>query len=136
TAADLAFTPVPPCRIIDTRASAGGLLVAGAAPSFFLRNAGGFAAKGGSATDCGIAPTATSVEMNYVAVGPAGAGDLRAYAFGSAAPTASVLNFANLPGLNIANGIAQHVCNPGTTTCTKDLTVLADVSSTHLVADV
>jgi len=135
-AADLAFTPVTPCRIVDTRSSAAGLLVAGTAQSFFVRNAGGFASQGGSATDCGIPATATSVEMNYVAVGPAGPGDIRAFAFGGSLPTASVLNYSNVAGLNIANGIAQPVCNPATTTCTKDLTVQADVSNTHLVIDV
>jgi hypothetical protein len=136
SAADLAFTPVAPCRIIDTRSSAAGLLVSGVDQSFFVRNAGGFAVQGGSATDCGIPATATSVEMNFVSVGPSGPGDLRVFAFGGVLPTASVLNYTNLPSLNIANGIAQPVCNPATATCTKDITVHADVSNTHLVVDV
>lgn len=135
-AADLAFTPVAPCRIVDTRLSAAGRLVAGVPQGFFVRNAGGFTAQGGSATDCGIASTATSVEMNFVAVDPAGPGDLRAYAFGNTLPNASVLNYSNVSGLNIANGIAQPVCNPAAATCTKDLTVLADVSGADLVIDV
>jgi hypothetical protein len=136
TAADLAFTPVAPCRIVDTRTATGGVLVAGVQRSFLARNGGGFATQGGSATDCGIATTATAVEMNLVAVGAAGPGDLRAFAFGGTLPTASVLNYANVGGLNIANGIAQPVCNPATATCTNDFTILADVSNTHLVIDV
>ena len=135
-AADLAFTPVTPCRVVDTRSAAAGLLVAGTPQSFLVRNAGGFATQGGSATDCGIPATATAVEMNYVAVGPAGPGDLRAFAYGGTLPSASVINYSNLSGLNIANGIAQPVCNPATTTCTKDLTVQADVANTHLIVDV
>jgi hypothetical protein len=136
TAADLAFTPVAPCRIIDTRSAAAGILAAGTQRSFLVRNPGGFASQGGSATDCGIPGTATAVEMNFVAVSPAGGGDLRAFAFGGAFPNASVLNYSNVAGLNIANGIAQPVCNPAARTCTNDLTIQTDVSTTHLVVDV
>jgi hypothetical protein len=138
-AADLAFTPVAPCRVVDTRSAATGLLVAGAAQNFLVRNAAGFATQGGSATDCGIPLTATSVEMNFVAVGAAGPGDIRAYPFSGTFPNASVINYSNVPGaplLNIANAIAQPVCNPATSTCTKDLTVLAEASNTHLIIDV
>jgi hypothetical protein len=135
-AADLVFTPVTPCRVIDTRTAATGVLVAGVDQSFLVRNVGGFASQGGSATDCGIPATATAVEMNFVAVGPAGPGDLRVVAFPGTLPSASVLNYANVPSLNIANGIAQPVCNPAVQPCTKDITIHADVSNTHLVADV
>jgi len=78
------------------------------------------------------------VTMNFVAVGPAGPGDLRAYPY-SASPTvpnASVINYSNLSGLNIANGLAQPVCNPATATCAFDLIVQADVAASHLVVDV
>lgn len=137
SAADLDFSPVTPCRIIDTRSAAAGQLVAGVAQSFKVRSATGFANQGGSATDCGVDPTSSAVILNLVAVGPAGAGDLRAVAYGGTLPNASVLNYANLPGLNIANGIALPVCNPATATCTTaDVTFIADVSSTHLVVDV
>jgi hypothetical protein len=137
TAADLVFTPVTPCRIVDTRTAAAGQLVAGTAQNFKVRSATGFANQGGSATDCGVAASATSVMLNLVSVGPAGPGDLRAVAFGGTLPAASVLNYSNLPSLNIANGIALPVCNPATATCTAaDITIIADVSSTHLVADV
>lgn len=135
-AADLVFTPLTPCRIVDTRTSAAGPLVAGVDQSFLVRSAGGFAAQGGSATDCGVPAAASAVEMNFVAVGSAGSGDLRVAAFPGALPNASVLNYTNLPGLNIANGIAQPVCVNGAVACAKDITVRADVSDTHLVVDV
>jgi hypothetical protein len=137
TAADLVFTPVTPCRIIDTRSAAAGQLVAGAAQSYKVRSLTGFAIQGGSATDCGVAANATSVMFNMVAVGPAGPGDIRATAFGGTLPNASVLNYSNVAGLNIANGLALPVCNPATATCTTaDITFIADVASTHLVVDV
>jgi hypothetical protein len=134
--ADLLFTPVTPCRIIDTRLSAAGMLVSGVDQGFKVRDAAGFAAQGGSATDCGIPLTATAVEMNLVAVAPFGPGDLRIVAFPGALQNASVLNYASVPGLNIANGLALPVCNTSVASCTKDITVHADLSSTHLVADV
>jgi hypothetical protein len=135
-AADLAFTPVPPCRVVDTRFAAAGILAASSTRNFLVRNAGGFAVQGGSATDCGIPPAATAVEMNFVAVNATGPGDLRAYAFGGTLPGSSVINYASVAGLNIANGIAQPVCNLATTTCTQDLSVLTEASNTHLIVDV
>jgi hypothetical protein len=135
-AADLLYTPVTPCRIIDTRLSAAGMLVSGVDRGFKVRDAAGFAAQGGSPSDCGIPLAATVVEMNLVAVAPAGPGDLRVVAFPGTLPTASVLNYTSVPGLNIANGLAQPVCNASAASCTSDVTVRADVSGTHLVADV
>lgn len=135
-AADLVFTPVTPCRVIDTRFSPAGPLVAGVDQSFSVRSAGGFASQGGSAADCGIPANASVVEMNFVAVGPEGPGDLRVVAFPGALQNASVINYASVPGLNIANGIAQAVCVTGAVPCAKDITIRADVSGTHLVVDV
>lgn len=139
TGADLVFTPVAPCRIINTTVS-GGALSANTTRSFFVNGntAGSFETQGGTAGGCGIPDDATSVEMNFIAVGPTGAGDFRAFPF-SASPTpplASIINYANVPGLNIANGLAQPVCNAATTTCTFDMIVQADVSTAHLVVDV
>jgi hypothetical protein len=139
TASDLVFTPVTPCRIVDTRSAAAGIMVAGTQRNFLVRSGSGFATQGGSATDCGIPASATSVEMNFVAVSAVGPGDLRAYPFGGAVPNASVINYSPVPGapfLNVANGIAQPVCDPATTTCTNDLTIQTDAGNTHLVIDV
>ncbi|HEX6736891.1 MAG TPA: hypothetical protein VF310_01330 [Vicinamibacteria bacterium] len=126
---DLVYTPVAPCRVIDTRTvSGGGPILVGTNRSFIIAGAGG----------CGVpfGPT-TAVVLNYVAVAPAGPGDLRAWPFGGTVPTASVINYAQVTGLNIANALVQPICvvtGPGT--CSSDITVQADVSSTGLVADV
>jgi hypothetical protein len=76
--------------------------------------------------------------MNFVAVEPAGPGNLRAYPYASnpTVPNASVINYSNVSGLNIANGLAQPVCNPATAPCAFDLMVRADVAAAHLVVDV
>jgi hypothetical protein len=137
--ADLVYTPVAPCRILDTRLGAGGRFAAGAVRNYWVRKDGfGFAQQGG-ATDCGIPTGATAVEMNFIAVTPDGPGDLRATPFSSGGgpfPLASVLNYSQVPGLNIANGIAQPICNFATSTCSADLMVLVEGSGTDLVIDV
>jgi hypothetical protein len=137
SAADLVLVPVAPCRIIDTRV-AGGQITAGAQRNFYVAGTAGFPGQGGTTGGCGIPlGPATAVVINFVAVNPAGAGDLRAFPFGGALPTASIVNYA-LPGsgLNIANGLDTKICDPATTTCTFDLVIQADSSAVHVVADV
>ena len=127
---DLVFTPLAPCRIIDTRA-AGGAIAAGATRDFDV--AGALSGQGG-APDCGVPEgRASAVAVNLVAVNPAGAGNLRAWAFGQPVPTASVINYGSG---NIANAIVLPICNPAAGPCSRDFTVRADVSATQLVADV
>ncbi len=130
--ADLVYTPVPPCRILDTRL-AGGPLAAGTTRDLLVT--GDTTLQGGA--NCAIPHgPATAAVLNFVAVGPAGPGDLRVTPFGSAMPNASILNYAAVSGLNIANGLVVTLCDPATTTCTSDITLQADVSATDVVADV
>lgn len=139
SAADLVFVPVAPCRIINTTV-AGGIIAANSSRNFYVNGntAGTFEGQGGTAGGCGIPDTATAVVINYIAVGPAGPGDFRAFPWAAAPtpPLASVINYANVPGLNVANAVVQPVCNAATTTCTFDLIVQADAAAAHLVADV
>jgi len=133
--ADLVYTPVTPCRIIDTR-NAGGVLAAGSTRSFYVA-AGNYSTQGGLAGSCGIPfGPATAAVINFVAVEPAAPGDLRVTPYAATMPLASFLNYAAVPGLNIANGLAVTMCNPATTTCTRDITIQADAAATHVVADV
>jgi hypothetical protein len=74
--------------------------------------------------------------FNFVAVNALGSSFFQAWPSGSAIPTASVLNYANVPNLNIANGIVLPVCDASKTTCTKDLSVQANQASIQLVVDV
>jgi hypothetical protein len=133
--ADLVYTPVEPCRIIDTRL-AGGPLAAGSQRNFYVAGTLGFSGQGGNPTGCGLplGPT-TAVVINFVAVAPAGAGNLRAWAYGGNTPNASIINYAAV-GLNIANAVVVPICDSGGSTCLSDLTVQADASGTQLVADV
>ena len=130
--ADLVYTPVTPCRIIDTR-SAGGTLSPGVPRSFKVT--GDTTAQGGA--NCGIPfGPATSAMINFVAVSPTGKGNMQITPYGQAMPTASFINFSNTAGTNLANGLAVALCNPSAATCTNDITIQANVSAVDLVADV
>src|SRR6266571_4463186 len=135
--ADLVYTPVIPCRIIDTRL-AGGAIGAGTTRSFLVTGTLNFPPQGGTSGGCGIPNgSATAAVINFVAVSPAGPGDLRITPFGTAIPLASIINYSNGdPNLNIANGPVVTMCNPATATCTNDITVQADASAVQIVADV
>ncbi len=157
SADNLVFVPLPPCRVIDTRVSgAGGRLVAGTPRTFIFRgptlnyqNPTPLPNQGGSTTGCGVpdltndgnaAPEniAKAVAINIVAVAPDGAGDLRAWPANQTMPTASVINYAALTGLNLANGVIVPMCDEaGATPCAGgDITFRADVSGAYLVVDV
>ncbi len=134
TQADLVYTPVAPCRIIDTRVA--GVPLAAGTTRDFLVAATDYSGQGASATTCGIPNgPATAAVINFVAVNPAGQGNLRAWPFGQPEPLSSIINYAAV-GLNIANGLVVSLCDPATATCDFDLTVRANLSATHLVADV
>jgi hypothetical protein len=135
---DLSFTPVAPCRIVDTRVSgAGGPLVPGTPRSFFVVGTTGFELQGGAAGGCGIPAGVGAVEMNFVAVDPAGVGNLGAFPW-SATPSPGIFATINYsPGTAaIANGIAQPICNTALGSCSYDLIAAARAASVDLVIDV
>jgi hypothetical protein len=138
TTTDLVYTPVAPCRIADTRA-AGGSLAPGV-PRAFRVTGVGLDVQGGSAAGCDVpAGLASATLLNFVAVNPTGPGNLRAWAYASGAnppPNASILNYAQVPGLNLANGIAIPICDTGVDPCPQDLRVQADGNGAHVVVDV
>ncbi len=137
---DLLFVPLTPCRVFDTRqGSAGGPLAAGETRGFIITGSAGFVNQGGASGGCGVPtagvpPQATAVVLNLIAVSPAGPGDLRAWAYDQTEPLASVLNYAAVPGLNIANGVIVPIA--GTGLVPDDIKILAEVHATHVVADI
>ena len=136
TGADLVYTPVIPCRIIDTRL-AGGMLLAATTRSFLVTGTAGFETQGGHVGGCAVPDGATAVMLNFIAVEAAGPGDLRAWPYGQAAPLASIVNYASVTGLNIANGVMVPLCDPSIApACPFHLTVQADASATQIVVDV
>ena len=144
------FTTIAPCRVVDTRL-AGGPLAAGEIRNFSVT--GDLASQGGNPAGCGIptntytflqASYPTAVMLNLVAVEAQGPGDLRAWAFSDppiGPPLASALNYAAVPGLNLANGIVIPICQgkdawSPVRTCASDIRVQAEGNATHLVIDV
>jgi hypothetical protein len=141
TGADLVYTPVAPCRVFDSRSSAGGpgpLAVGSPRNVVVAGSSGVFPSQGGTAGGCGIPVGATSVMMNFSAVSPAGPGNLRAWAVASpqpAAPSAATMTYDPIQGA-LSNGIAVPICNPAATSCAADLRLQAFGSNTEVVGDV
>ena len=144
---NMVFVPLPPCRVIDTRAGgAGGPLVAGVPRTFLFHGpTQDYSSQGGNAGGCGIPNLTTdggseqnlakAVAINIVAANPAGPGNLRAWPANQGMPTASLINYSSV---NIANGVLVPMCDEvDAPPCTSgDITFLASVSGAHLVVDV
>ena len=132
--ADLTYTPVTPCRIIDTRV-AGGAIAGGTQRAFFV--AGDFVGQGGNPGGCGVPyGPATAAMLNIAATGASGTGNLRAFAWESPTPPlpgASVLNYPPGSGA-IANGIAIPICDAAPS-CGSDLFIYSS-ATVHVVVDV
>jgi Protein of unknown function (DUF1566) len=94
---DLVFTPVTPCRILDTRSATAGILVAGTTRGFsgWSQSSVGLVAQGGSNTYCGIpASTETAaIVVNFTSVSPQTGGYITAYPGDTTQPLAATLNF-------------------------------------------
>ncbi|MEA2079503.1 MAG: hypothetical protein U9P00_06525 [Pseudomonadota bacterium] len=123
---DYTFTPVTPCRIVDTRI-AGGPLTAGTTRSFFVH--GTVSGQGGNSSGC-TSPLGEprGVMINITAV-PATYGHFRVYPSDVSTPNASILNYS--PGIDIANAAAVKTgYNVG-----EDIEIYS-AGTSHLVIDV
>ncbi len=128
---DLVYTPIAPCRIIDTRSTAAGAIAGNATRSFVAINASSFTSQGGSATNCGtLGLSATAVAINLTAVTPSGAGYATAYSFGTAQPVAASVNYT--AGAIVNNALIVQIPNP---LSSFDFTVYTFAQS-HYVADI
>jgi len=132
--ADVVYTPVTPCRIVDTRSGAGGTLNAGDTRHWLAANPSGtFVAQGGSATNCGIGVKPAAVLVNLtVANTQSGPAFLVGYPFNQARPNAASLNWV-AAGTQLANAIILPLCTGGG--CTSDWSLYAS-SGTELIVDV
>lgn len=128
---DLVYTPIQPCRIMDTRSSAAGAIAAGSTRSFVAINSSSFTSQGGSATNCGtLGLNATAVAINLTAVFPASAGYATAYPFGTTQPVAASVNYT--AGAIVNNALIVQIPNP---LSSFDFTVYTFAQS-HYVADI
>ncbi|MDW7773245.1 MAG: hypothetical protein SCH71_10185 [Desulfobulbaceae bacterium] len=126
---DYSFTPVTPCRIVDTR-NAGGMFAAGTSRAYYVYGTTQISAQGGNPAGC-TSPVGEprGVVVNVTAVSTAN-GNLRAYPANVAVPNASLVNFR--PGVPIANAAAvktYYSFGP------EELKIYAS-AATHVVIDV
>ena len=124
----LSYTPVKPCRIVDTR-KAGGAISADGIRSYNVR--GAVASQGGNSAGC-PAPKGEplAVHVNVTSV-PLSNGWIAAYPYGSTAPTASLVNYRS-DAQNVANSGTVKTCSY----CTKDLNVKSGGGATQVIIDV
>lgn len=128
---DLVYTPVAPCRILDTRNVAAGAIAANTTRNFVAFGVSSFASQGGSATNCGVNPlAATAVAVNLTAVTPSGAGYATAYPFGTTQPVAASINYA--AGAIVNNALIIQTPNP---IASFDFTLYTFAQS-HYVGDI
>ena len=126
--ADLVFTPITPCRIVDTR-TAGGVILSGVTRPF-KGVATSYTAQGGSATNCGLPTTASiaALAVNLLVIVPTGEGWIAAWPVGTTMPLVSNLNYK--AGDVLANSAILKI-----NTTTADFN-LYTTTTTHFVADV
>ncbi len=131
TAKGFLYTPVTPCRIVDTRIAGGSIPSGGLRSYDAYGNGATIGSQGGNSAGC-ASPKGEprAVHINVTAV-PLGNGNIVAYPFGSAAPTASLVNYRS---------DAQNIANSGTIKtcfyCAKDINIQSNFGTAHVVIDV
>ncbi len=108
---DLVYTPIAPCRIIDTRLTAAGVIAAGTTRSFIGINGTSYTSQGGSATDCGTRPlVASGLMLHVTAATPALAGFATVYASNTPQPATSNLQYS--AGAIVSSAVLAQIPNP------------------------
>ena len=131
---DLVYTPVVPCRLLDTRNPGGntGVIPAGVARSYLALTSTNFSVQGGAASNCNLtAGTSTAaIVVNFTVVNPSTNGYITAFPANTTAPLAATLNFnaGDIKGNNATLKLDQAAGGYQFKVFTT--------SQTHLVADV
>ena len=92
-AADLTYTPLNPCRILDTRAAGGGGPLAANVARNFNGFAANFSTQGGTASNCAIPNGVAALAMNVYAVNPTNLGFIKVWPANAAEPAVSTVNY-------------------------------------------
>ncbi len=103
TSRDFVYTPVAPCRVVDTRFGGGGVLLGGTNRAFFVYGNGAtIGGQGGNPAGC-ASPRGEprAVHINVTIVPGAAGGFVKVYPANLPAPNASLVNYT--AGVNIAN---------------------------------
>lgn len=133
---DLVFTPLRPCRLVDTRFAtrwgfhtpipAGGTIDAW---SYSFRTDQG----GAEVSSCGVDPSSKAIAVNVTVVpqGGSGLGYLTVWPWGSPQPTASGQNWSTSSTIPVANEYHQAQCRG----CANEISIYA-FKTAHVVVDV
>lgn len=136
TTQSLVYTPIAPCRVVDTRGSGArtGVIPANGTRSFDLESDALSSGQGGAASCAGLPNFSyyawavnITVTNSYVA-----AGGLKAWGFSATEPNASIINFGPASAGGIANGLTLTGCYA----CGDDITIRAFGDATHVIIDV
>ena len=126
---DLVYTPLTPCRIVDTRL-AGGPIPTNGSRSFAAFTATSFASQGGDGTNCNLPANVSALSVKITASRPVGDGYFTVYPSNEAKPLASSLNY--LANVDLSNESHFRLCRPA---CTSQFTVYSLLQS-DVVIDV
>ena len=111
---DLVYTPVQPCRIVDTRNTVAGEIAQNGIRNFIGMKLSSYVGQGGSATNCGLlGGGATALALNVTVVSPNIAGYATVFPYGTTQPTTASVNY--VAGAVVNNGIIAQVPNPVST---------------------
>lgn len=128
---DQVYTPLVPCRLVDTRRTFEGALAGEGTRAFVLAGLASYRAQGGADGDCGLRGTgASAVVVNLTSVQPSGAGFATLYPFDGARPLAASVNYPT--GDVRGNLVVARLAGPGSV---ADAT-LYTLARAHYVMDV
>lgn len=133
TTSDLTYTPVTPCRVLDTRFDNDGSArpAAGLTKHFYVHGSNTELAPQGHTAGTGCAAPKgepAGIAANFAVV-PYSTGHIRVWPFASSMPTASFLNYQS--GNNLANAGIIATCYA----CSYDMSIY-NSTDTHYLADV
>ncbi len=146
---NLVFAPISPCRLIDTRGTAEGYVLAGETRGFRVRASdSGYAEQGGAEGGCGLpglqgvtlkTNAVRAVALNVLTVDVGGPGSLAIWPANRSEPEIGSVSFAGaLAGGGLTGGVLVPICDEaGLDPCSAaDLKIKAKISGAHVVADI
>ena len=127
---DLVYTPLTPCRIVDTRLPTPAILGPNSGRDFGVVSFD-YSAQGGQVGSCGVPAGVGAVAVNVVSTGQSGLGHLKVVETGASLPNAAFLNYQ--PGVNTANAGISKVALASST---QGLYIYSANSTSHAVVDI
>jgi hypothetical protein len=136
TVDSLVFTPIAPCRMVDTRSAAAartGIMNPGVVRTFDLTTNGYSKGQGGATSGCTGLPSFSNVgwAVNITATGHSAAGGLQAWGYSGPVPATSIINY-----FPTAYAIANNGSLTGCYGCVDDVSLMVFGGAAHVIIDV